>query len=110
MEPQTGAAVAGAIFVLANVLLFWVREWTKHKTWNKNGKHLREIKAEVKDTNEKINCVDKKVGETNIKMAEVKTIVDAQGKHCRNTVNRFDKAISEHNKTIINLARNTGRK
>ena len=110
MEPQTGAALAGAIFVLANVLLFWIREWYKNKTWRKNGNHLREIKAEVKNTNDKIDCVDKKVGQTNIKMAEVKTVVDAQGKQCRNTVNRFDRVISEHNKTIISLARNTGRK
>ena len=110
MEPQTGAAIAGAIFVLANVLLFWIREWYKHKTWSKNGSDLKEIKDDVKLTNGKVNCIDKKMGQTNIKIAEVKTVVDAQGKQCRNTVNRFDRVISEHNKTIINLARNTGGK
>lgn len=104
MEPQTGAAIAGAIFVLANVLLFWVREWIKHKTWNANGKNLKEIKDDVKSTNEKVDCIDEKVGETNIKIAKVGTALAAQAKHCRQTVERFDKTIGDQNKSIIDLA------
>ena len=107
MEPQTGAAIAGAIFVLANVLLFWVREWLKHKTWSKNGNDLTEIKADVKSTNDKIDCLDRKVGETKGKIIEVKTVVKEQKAQCKQTVTRFDKAISDQNQQIINL---TGRK
>ena len=107
MSPQTGAAIAGAIFVLANVLLFWIREWYKNKTWRKNGKHLKEIKADVKDTNEKIDAVDGKVGETNLAIAKIKTAVNAQKTQCVATIQRFDKAIGDQNQHIINL---TGRK
>lgn len=107
MQPQTGTAIAGAIFVLANVLLFWVREWLKHKTWSKNGKHLSEIKADVKSTNDKVDCIDKKLGETKIKIAEIKTAVGEQKTQCAATIKRFDKAIGDQNQHIISL---TGRK
>lgn len=104
MEPQTSAAIAGAIFVLANVLLFWVREWYKHKTWSKNGNHLKEIKNDVKSTNDKVDCIDKKVGETKIKIGEIKTAVSAQKTQCATTIKRFDKAIGDQNQHIIDLA------
>ena len=104
MSPQTGAAIAGAIFVLANVLLFWIREWYKNKTWRKNGKDLKEIKTDVKDTNEKIDAVDGKVGETNVAIAKIKTAVNAQKTQCAATITRFDKAIGDQNQTLIDLA------
>ncbi len=110
MEPQAGATLAGAIFVLANVLLFWVREWLKHKSWSKNDKDLKEIKIDVKSTNDKVDCIDKKVGETNVKIAEVKTAVNTQARHCKQTVERFDKTIGDQNKELISLAKNSGRK
>ena len=105
MEPQTGTAIAGAIFVLANVLLFWIREWYKHKTWSKNGNDLKEIKTDVKDTNDKVACVDKKVGEAKVKIGEVKTAVDSQKSQCSSTIKRFDKAIGDQYQHIIDLAR-----
>ena len=104
MEPQTSAAIAGAIFVLANVLLFWVREWYKHKTWSKNGNALREIKGDVKSTTDKVDCIDKKVGETNVTIAKIKTAVSAQKTQCATTIKRFDKAIGDQNQHIIDLA------
>lgn len=104
MEPSTGAAIAGAIFVLANVLLFWVREWLKHKTWSKNGDHLKEIKDDVKSTNDKVDCIDEKVGKTNVKLAEIKTAVNAQKTQCKQTVERFDETISKQNSEIIRLS------
>jgi len=104
METQTSAAIAGAIFVLANVLLFWIREWYKHKTWSKNGNALREIKGDVKSTNDKVDCIDKKVGETKIKIAEIKTAVNAQKTQCKQTVERFDETISKQNSEIIRLS------
>lgn len=104
MESQTGTAIAGAIFVLTNVLLFWIREWYKHKTWSKNGNHLREIKEEVKTTNDKVDCIDEKVGETNVAIAKIKTAVNAQKTQCAATITRFDKAIGDQNQTLIDLA------
>lgn len=104
MEPQTGAVIAGAIIVLANVLLFWIREWRKHKTWKKNGNDLKVIKDDVKSTNEKVECIDEKVGKTIVKMAEIKTAVNAQKSQCATTITRFDKAIGDQNQTLIDLA------
>lgn len=108
MTPQTGAAIAGAIFVLANVLLFWVREWLKQKALSANGADLKEIKDDVKLTNGKIDCLDGKVGDTKVKIAEIKTALNAQAKHCKQTVTRFDKTIGDQNKELISLAK--GRK
>ncbi len=36
MEPQAAAAIGGGLIIVANIILFWVREWVKHKTWSKN--------------------------------------------------------------------------
>lgn len=105
MTPQTGAAIAGAIFVLANVLLFWVREWLKQKALSANGADLKEIKDDVKLTNGKIDCLDDKVGDTKVKIAEIKTAMEGQAKHCKQTVTRFDKAIGDQNKELIGLAK-----
>jgi len=111
MEPvTTKTIIAVVIFVVVNTLGFWVREWLKHRTWNKNGNALKEIKTDIKSTHTKIDCVDKKVGETKVKIAEVKTAVDAQKTQCAATVKRFDKTISEQNQTIIGLAKNSGKK
>ncbi|MCK4823666.1 hypothetical protein KA005_48385 [bacterium] len=107
MEPQTVATLGGGLIVMANVLLFWIREWKKHQTWKANGNDLKLIKDDVKSTNDKIEGIDDKVGETIVKIAEIKTAVNAQKSQCKQTVNRFDKAISDQNQQIINL---TGRK
>ena len=90
--------------VFANIILFWVREWRKHQTWNKNGKYLTEIKASVETVNGKIEVVDEKVDETKIKVAEIKTVVNSQKTQCAATVQRFDKVIGEQNQTLIDLA------
>ena len=105
MEPQTGTAIAGAIFVLANILLFWVREWLKHKTWNKNGKDLTEIKGDIKVCADKLTCMDGKMNETTVTIAEVKTAVNAQKEQCGKTVDRFDAAINNQYDHLIKLAK-----
>ncbi len=104
MEPQVAGAIGGGLLVLANVILFWVREYRKHKTWSKNGKQLTEIKESVETVNGKIEVVDEKVGVTNIKVAEIKTAVNAQKRQCESTVRRFDKTIGDQNQTLIDLA------
>lgn len=98
------------IALIISGVLSWIREWQKHKTWSKNGDDLKEIKKDVKDSHTKIDAVDDKVGKTNIKIAEVKTAVNAQKTQCASTVKRFDKAISDQGKQILDLARNSGGK
>lgn len=105
MEPQTSVAIGSGLFVLANVLLFWIREWRKHRTWSANGSDLKEIKEDVKDTNEKIDGIEGTVGETKIKVAEIKVAVSTQAKHCKNTVERFDKAITNQGNQLIDIAK-----
>ena len=78
------------IILVVNGGVQWIREWKKYRVWRLNGADLKEIKT-------KLDCVDKKVGET-------KVAVDAQKDQCVNTVNRFDKAISDQNRTLISLA------
>lgn len=97
MEPAIIGAIGGGLFVVANTAVFWIREWRKHHTWNKNGIVLMEITNSIKK-------VDEKVGETKVKIAEVKTAVDAQKTQCAATVKRFDNAISDQGQQIIDLA------
>ncbi|GAG08000.1 unnamed protein product, partial [marine sediment metagenome] len=52
----------------------------------------------------KMEGIDDKVGETIVKIAEIKTAVNSQKSQCRQTVNRFDKTIGEQNQTLIDLA------
>lgn len=103
MEPAIIGAIGGGLFVVANTAVFWIREWRKHHTWNKNGIALMEITRSIKR-------VDEKVGETKVKIAEVKTAVDAQKTQCVATVKRFDNAISDQGQQIIDLAKNSRRK
>jgi len=103
MEPAIIGAIGGGLFVVANTAVFWIREWRKHHTWNKNGIVLMEITNNIKS-------VDEKVGETKVKIAEVKIAVDAQKTQCAATVKRFDKAISDQNLIVVGLAKNSGKK
>jgi peptidoglycan hydrolase CwlO-like protein len=96
------------ITLIISGVLQWIREWKKHSTWSKNGDDLKEIKADVKTTHDKIDCLDKKVGEAKVKIVEVKTVVNEQKAQCGRTVKRFDKTIGDQNQQIIDLARNSG--
>lgn len=104
MEPAIIGAIGGGLFVVANTAVFWIREWRKHHTWNKNGIALMEIKDNIKTVDKKVGYLDEKMGETKVKIAEIKTAVDAQKMQCATTVKRFDKAISDQGQTIIDLA------
>ena len=99
MEVGTTTLFALAVLII-NGGIQWIRELRKG---NGNGKDLKEIK-------DKIDCVDKKVGETKLKMVEVKTAVGAQKTQCAATVKRFDRVISDQNKELISLAKESGRK
>jgi peptidoglycan hydrolase CwlO-like protein len=96
------------ITLIISGVLSWIREWRKHRTWSKNGDDLKEIKEDVKMVNGKVEGIDEKVGQTNLKLAEVKTVVTTQAKHCKQTVGRFDKTIADQNKELISLAKNSG--
>jgi hypothetical protein len=105
MAIELGTVTAyGLIALIINGVALWIREWRKHRTWNTNGDDLKEIKEDVKTTNGKVDCIDKKVGETKIKIAEIKTAVNAQKTQCAVTVERFDKTITGQGKEIIKLA------
>lgn len=80
----------GVILLVINGGVQWIREWRKNSALKANGADLKEIK-------EKLDRVDKKVGET-------KVAVDAQKEQCVNTVDRFDEAIRGQYQEIIKLA------
>lgn len=96
MEP--GMTLTGGIIALIiNGGLLWLRELRKHKTWTKNGDDLKEIKGQMSEVAKKLDCVDKKVGET-------KVVMDGQIAQCTKTVSRFDGAIRDQGRELIKLA------
>jgi len=106
MEPiTTRTIVIAVIFIVLNTAGFWVREWLKHKTWNKNGKDLTEIKGDIKVCADKLTCMDGKMNDTKVTIAEVKTAVNAQKEQCGKTVDRFDAAINNQYDHLIKLAK-----
>ena len=98
MQPEAIGGIIGGAFIVINVGGFWFREWKKHRTWRTNGNDLKEIKS-------KLTCVDKKVGETNVAVAEIRVAVDAQKDQCTKTVLRFDEAIREQQKELLAQAK-----
>ena len=87
----------GLILLIISGGLQWIREWKKGGAEKKNGNALKNI-------NENISNLQNTVGKTNIKMAQIKTAVNAQKTQCEQTVGRFDKTIREQNQEIIKLA------
>lgn len=85
------------VLLIINGGALWIRELRKGKITNGNGKALEEIK-------EKIDCMDKNVGETKGKIIEVKTVVNEQKTQCKRTVDRFDKAITNQGNRLLDLA------
>lgn len=100
----------GLIALIINGVLLWIREFKKHSTWKQNGEDLKEIKTTTLLFTNSLEKINEHVGEINVKMAEVKTSVNAQGKQCGKTVTRFDKAFSDQNKELIALAKESGRR
>ena len=96
------------ILLLINGGLQWIREMKKGSTWRSNGKDLKVIKDSIKSVGEKVDCLDGKVGDTKVKIAEMKTAVLAQKEQCGKTVDRFDAAITNQYDHLIKLAK--GRK
>ena len=104
MDPQAAGVIGGGLLIIANVSLFWIREWLKQKALNKNGKDLKVIKDDVKSINGKIGCLDDKMVKSKIQLAEIKTAVNAQKSNCTATIKRFDKVLGDQNQSIIDLA------
>ena len=103
---QVSPEVAGgAIFIGVNILLFWFREWLKHRTWNKNGKALDEIKVSIETVNGKVEEIDDKVGEQTVKLTQIGTTVKEQKSQCGKTVKRFDEAMQTQAGQILDLAK-----
>lgn len=93
------------IFALVNVGIFWAREWWKHKTWNKNGTALDEIKAGQADIKTDMKEVSEKLGRVKTAVATIKTQQKAQTETCKSTVTRFDQERRDQNKIILDLAK-----
>ena len=102
---QVSPELGGGIFIVVNILLFWFREWLKHRTWNKNGKALDEIKVSINTVNGKVEEIDDKVGEQTVKMTAIATTVEGQKSQCTKTVKRFDEAMQTQAGQILDLAK-----
>lgn len=98
MTPETIGIIAGSGFAIANVSIFWLREWRKHKTWSANGKDLTEIKKEVKSVSGKMNRVNRDV-------TIIKTKQSEQTRACDKTVTRFDAAITAQQEQLLEIAK-----
>ncbi len=106
MEVGTTTLFALAVLII-NGGIQWIREIRKG---NGNGKDLKAIKKSISNFDTKLTSIDGKTGETNIQVAQVKTVVSAQKTQCAATVKRFDKTIADQNKELIALAKNGGRR
>ena len=102
---QVSPEVGGGIFIGVNILLFWFREWLKHRTWNKNGKALDEIKVSIDTMNGKVEAIDDKVGQNIVSLTQIGTTVKEQKSQCGKTVKRFDEAMQKHSGQILDLAK-----
>lgn len=98
------------VLLIINGGALWIREMRKGKKENGNGKHLAEIKETIGLCDGKLTAIDEKVGETNIQLAKVKTVVGEQKSQCKATVKRFDKTISDQNTQLISLVKEQGRR
>ncbi len=105
VSPEVGVAVGGGLFMVGNVLVFWYREWRKHKTWAKNGKILDEIQVSIDTVNGKVEAIDEKVDQTTVNLTKIGTTVKEQKQQCTKTVNRFDRAIRDQGKEMLELAK-----
>jgi peptidoglycan hydrolase CwlO-like protein len=113
ITPETGGAVAGALFIIANILGFWFREWRKHRTWAKNGESLvkidekiDEVKEVVAAVNGKVENLDDTINGAKNKLTEVRAIVGEQKENCTKTVKRIDSAMAAQSKELIQIAKN----
>jgi len=105
MSPDGWVAVGGGLFIVGNTLIFWYREWRKNRTWKKNGKALDAIQISIDTVNGKVEAIDEKVDETKLKMTQIGTTVNEQKQQCTKTVNRFDRAIRDQGKEMLELAK-----
>ena len=99
------ATLFALILLIINGGLQWIRELRKGTLWNTNGKDLKEIKDTMGLCETKLQAIAGKVGETNVKIAEVKVSVDSQKEQCGKTVDRFDAAITNQYDHLIKLAK-----
>lgn len=94
-----------AIFIVAVVMA-----WERSKKWyyGRNDKDRRQTgnsdNGALKRIEKSLKCVDKKVGAAVIEIVEVKTIVNEQKSQCTKTVARFDEAITNQNKALLDIA------
>ncbi len=98
------------VLLIINGGALWIREVRKGKITNGNGKHLEEIKETIDKFDGKLTTIDGKVGETNIQIGKIKTVVNSQKTQCAATVKRFDQTIGDQNKELISLAKEQGRR
>jgi chromosome segregation ATPase len=111
----------GLIYLVVGLLLsnigMWIREWLKHRSWKRNNGSIEtiktlatETKTEVGKTQNKVDCLDRKMGSAREDIREVKTAVKAQTSHCKTTVAHINTAITENSKQIFELAKDKGGK
>ena len=105
MQVSPNQIIGGAIFIAVNILLFWFREWLKHRTWNKNGKALKEIKKCINTVSGKVEEIDEKVGQNVVSLTQIGTTVKEQKQQCKSTVTRFDEAMQTQAGQILDLAK-----
>ena len=91
MELFTAATTGGIITLIINGVAYWIREWRKHRTWQSNGKDLKEIKSGI--------------GTIQLDIAKIQQSAEDQKKQCVTTVGRFDTAIRDQNKELLAIAK-----
>ena len=92
------------LLLIINGGIQWIRELKRNGGKNNNGKALKAINDKITAGNKKMDGIVGKIGQTNIEMAGIRTAMSSQKEQCKQTVERFDKTISDQNEHIIKLA------
>jgi len=103
MDPSSMTLYALFLLII-NGGIQWIRELKRGNNKEGNGKMLKEIKENIGEFNDKIEQVENAVRKSIVKIAEINTAIKAQKTQCKQTVDRFDKTISDQNEHIIELA------
>lgn len=99
-EPIT---ITGLAALLISNIGIWIREWRK-------GRNEKSGNGDIKEIKQKTECIDKKVGEIKGSMTGIEASINAMKENCQKTTSRFDAAINENRKEILDMAKSRQRK
>ena len=98
-------SIGTLITVIGGIIAFVIRERSKDKEEKKSNGHLSAVKKTVDGMNGKIDTLDLKVDRIENKVTAVKVVAEERKEFCKQTVARFEKAIVQTQKEVLDIAK-----